>query len=78
MGILNSLVPCENWHLSPYLHLPVSVNGRHNSVLYRVTHTCGVGIVFIVDILIGWCCCTRSVIGTRGDDREDVDDPDDE
>jgi len=68
------------------LHFPVSVNGRHNSVLYRVTHTCdcvigAVIFVVIVGILIGCCCCCCciiSVMGTRGDDREDVDDPDDE
>ena len=64
------------------MHLPVSVNGRHNSVLYRVTHPCdcvGIDVVVVVGILIGCCCCsTISVFGTRGDDREDVDDPDDE
>ena len=29
-----SLTPCANWHLSPYLHVPCSWNGRHISVLY--------------------------------------------
>ena len=86
MRILNSFVPWENWHLSPYLHLPVSVNGLHNSVLYRVRHPCecvpdtdrvGGIVVVVVEILIGGCC-TMSVIGTRGDERDEVEDSDDE
>ena len=28
-------MPWANWHLSPYLHVPCSWNGRHISVLYR-------------------------------------------
>jgi len=70
------------------LHLPVSVKGRHNSVLYLVTHTCECVLGFVVVCIligscfggVGCCCCCAmiSVIGTRGDEREDVDDPDDD
>jgi len=29
----SSCIPCANWHLSPYLHVPFSSYGRHSSVL---------------------------------------------
>ena len=88
----SSFIPWENWHLSPYLHLPVSVKGRQSSVLYRVTHPCEAGIDAAVAAVVavlrigngsnGVCCCCccsrRSVSGTRGDEREEVDDPDEE
>ena len=31
----NSSRPCANWHLSLYLHSPVSVHDRQSSVLYK-------------------------------------------
>ena len=32
--VLSSVSPWANWHLSPYLQVPFSWKGRHNSVLY--------------------------------------------
>lgn len=37
--VLNSVCPCANWHFSPYLQVPCSENGLHNSVLYRLVLT---------------------------------------
>ena len=34
MTLRISLMPWANWHLSPYLQVPCSWNGRHISVLY--------------------------------------------
>lgn len=39
MTVRSSAPPWANWHFSPYLQVPCSENGLHNSVLYRLVLT---------------------------------------
>ncbi len=72
LSVLCSCIPCANWHFSPYLQWPLSSNGRHSSVLYRLQFMPLSTELEALLSTLSWpscrktCVCTRPHIPPRG------------